>query len=823
MKILKLRFKNINSLAGNQELDFTKPEFTETGIFAITGKTGSGKSSILDAISLALYGKTPRVDVTGSSNDVMTHGERDCFSEIVFESNGKKWKAAWKQELSKNGNLKQIERSIADENDKIIADKVSEASKKIVEILGFDFEQFTKVILLAQGSFAAFLQADKSEKGELLEQITGTKIYGEISKKVFEKNKLENQKLEKIGLELDAIKILNEEETQKLQNEISNFEEQKNSINKELQVIEQILEKIKTLHSALEDIKKSEEKIKNLQKELITNENIFNKSKQELQIKLDLQTAKNQELINKKTEVSKILNKKEISYYHNEKEKITAFGKEVNNLIGNIKEIISNKMKIGKNNKIVAENSAKAKELAANIKSEKKSLEDIEKHINLLQENIKLAEKIRSLEEHRKALRDGEECPLCGAKEHPFAKGNTPHLGEKESELKDKKQQLKNLGDQILNKEKTLEKLKSDMSNAQKNNQETEKETSEGRKKIQQILAELGQISCKISEDENCINELELIRKQKLGEYKKIEEIIKSAENVEKSIRVLADIEIPKIGLEIDTKKNDINSLQTKIATLKTSTQEKQEQINLQKTNAEKLEKEKMSMEKSPEELQTEYKEKKQRVEELLRASGANEQLLENNNLNLEKSKQKITEKEQQQIKTDKWKRLDNLIGSADGKKFRNYAQALTFENLIALTNRQLQKMSERYILKRIGDLSNPFELSVIDKFQNCAERTAQNLSGGEKFIVSLSLALGLANMASRNMRIDTMFIDEGFGTLDSDYLDMALTVLSSLQSEGKLIGVISHLSELKERIATHIAVTPIGNGHSRIEYSSGN
>ena len=806
MKILQLRFKNINSLAGNQELDFAKPEFTENGIFAITGKTGSGKSSILDAISLALYGKTPRVDVTGSSNDVMTHGERDCFSEIIFESNGKKWKAAWKQELSKNGNLKQIERSIADENDKIIADKVSEASKKIVEILGFDFEQFTKVILLAQGSFTAFLQADKSEKGELLEQITGTKIYGEISKKVFEKNKLENQKLEKIGLELDAIKILNEEEIQKLQNEIADFENQKNSINRELQAIEK-----------MEDIKNLEEKIKNLQKELADNENIFNKAKQELQIKLDLQTAKNQELKAQKTEVSKILNKKEISHYHNEKEKIMAFGKEIKTLIDSIKEIISSKIKMEKNEKIIEENSAKAKELAAKLKSENKSLEDIEKHINLLQENIKLAEKIRSLEEHRKALRDGEECPLCGAKEHPFAKGNTPHLGEKESELKDKKRQFKNLGDQILNGEKTLEKLKSDISNAQKNNKETEKEIGEGRKKIQQILAELGQIDCKISEDENCINELKLIRDQKLGEYKKNEEIIKSAENVEKSIRILADGEIPKIGLEIDAKKNDINSLQTKIATLKTSIQEKQEQINLQRANVEKLEKEKMFAEKSPEELQTEYKAKKQKAEELLRASGANKQLLENNNLNLEKSKQKLAEKEQQQIASDKWKRLDNLIGSADGKKFRNYAQALTFENLIALTNKQLQKMSERYLLKRIGDLSNPFELLVIDKFQNCAERIAQNLSGGEKFIVSLSLALGLANMASRNVRIDTMFIDEGFGTLDSDYLDVALTALSSLQSEGKLIGVISHLSELKERIATHITVAPVGNGRSRI------
>ena len=161
---------------------------------------------------------------------------------------------------------------------------------------------------------------------------------------------------------------------------------------------------------------------------------------------------------------------------------------------------------------------------------------------------------------------------------------------------------------------------------------------------------------------------------------------------------------------------------------------------------------------------------------------------------------------------------MNELIGSAEGNKYRNFAQALTFEYLIGFANQQLQKMSERYILKRVADAANPFDLYVIDKYQNCEERTAQNLSGGEKFIVSLSLALGLANMASKNMKIDTLFIDEGFGTLDSDYLDVALSALANLQNEGKLIGVISHLTELKERITTHIEVIPNSNGHSRVE-----
>jgi exonuclease SbcC len=228
--------------------------------------------------------------------------------------------------------------------------------------------------------------------------------------------------------------------------------------------------------------------------------------------------------------------------------------------------------------------------------------------------------------------------------------------------------------------------------------------------------------------------------------------------------------------------------------------------------------------EKTVEELQTEYSEKKQQSDLLSQRTGANKQSLSSNEENLNRNRQKLSEKEKQRQVSTKWEALNSLIGSKEGEKYRNFAQALTFEHLIGLANQQLQKMSERYILKRVSDDKNtgphpnPFELSVIDKFQNCEERTAQNLSGGEKFIVSLALALGLANMTSKNMKIDTMFIDEGFGTLDADFLDVALTALSNLQNEGKLIGVISHLTELKERIATHIDVIQKGNGHSRIE-----
>lgn len=170
---------------------------------------------------------------------------------------------------------------------------------------------------------------------------------------------------------------------------------------------------------------------------------------------------------------------------------------------------------------------------------------------------------------------------------------------------------------------------------------------------------------------------------------------------------------------------------------------------------------------------------------------------------------------EAQQREYSRWDLLHGLIGSADGKKYRNFAQGLTFEIMVGHANRQLQKMTDRYLLLR--DDGQPLELKVMDNYQAGEVRSTKNLSGGESFIVSLSLALGLSQMASKNVRLDSLFLDEGFGTLDEEALDTALETLACLQQDGKLIGVISHVSALKERISTQILVAPQTGGKSLI------
>ncbi|MDR3047241.1 MAG: AAA family ATPase, partial [Bacteroidales bacterium] len=227
MKIIKLIFKNINSLVGEWGIDFTNPIFTSSGIFAITGPTGSGKTTILDAICLAMYGKTPRVNtINGSSNEVMSQNTSDCFSEVIFEIKNKKYSARWGQKRAhgkKEGNLQNVKREICEYVEgvfKPIAEKITDADSTIQKITGMEFDQFTRTILLAQGSFAAFLQSKEDEKSEILEQITGTAIYSDISIKVHERKKNEEDTLQEIMSELKAIQLFTEEEKEKIKSDL---------------------------------------------------------------------------------------------------------------------------------------------------------------------------------------------------------------------------------------------------------------------------------------------------------------------------------------------------------------------------------------------------------------------------------------------------------------------------------------------------------------------------------------------------------------------------------------------------------------------------
>lgn len=218
---------------------------------------------------------------------------------------------------------------------------------------------------------------------------------------------------------------------------------------------------------------------------------------------------------------------------------------------------------------------------------------------------------------------------------------------------------------------------------------------------------------------------------------------------------------------------------------------------------------------KTHEAIQAELTEQNQALLSLQQTLGSIRQKLQDNQT-VKASQSALAEQIQTQQKIwQNWHNLYELIGSSDGKKFRNFAQGLTFNMMINHANSQLQHMNDRYLL--VADSQNPLELNVIDNYQGGEVRTSKNLSGGESFIVSLALALGLSSMASQQVQVDSLFLDEGFGTLDTEALDTALNTLTSLQQSGKIIGVISHVQELKDRIITQIMVEKIRGGMSKI------
>lgn len=221
MRILSLRLKNINSLKGEWKIDFTQSPFADNGLFAITGPTGAGKTTILDAICLALYHRTPRLNnISKSSNELMTRGTADALAEVEFDVKGTAYRAFWSQRRSRDqaeGNLQDAKVELAGLDDgKIIASQVKKKNQLIEQITGLDFARFTKSMMLSQGQFAAFLNADANDRAELLEELTGTEIYGLISEKVHEHFSLQKNELAQLKARAEGVELLGAEQLEAL-------------------------------------------------------------------------------------------------------------------------------------------------------------------------------------------------------------------------------------------------------------------------------------------------------------------------------------------------------------------------------------------------------------------------------------------------------------------------------------------------------------------------------------------------------------------------------------------------------------------------------
>lgn len=219
MKIEVLRLGNLNSLKGEHEIRFDQAPLADSGLFAIVGETGAGKTTLLDAITLALYGQIDREkESKGGGGRIMTWGEASCYAELEFTTDQHRYLCRWERSRAykkADGNLKAADHklSVWDEDAnawKFLSEKISDTQKLVPQVCGLDYERFTRSVMLPQGAFARFLLADENERADLLEQITGTGIYRQISIAAFERHKLANQELERIEEKLANLRLLDQ-------------------------------------------------------------------------------------------------------------------------------------------------------------------------------------------------------------------------------------------------------------------------------------------------------------------------------------------------------------------------------------------------------------------------------------------------------------------------------------------------------------------------------------------------------------------------------------------------------------------------------------
>ncbi|OQY39229.1 MAG: hypothetical protein B6229_04355, partial [Spirochaetaceae bacterium 4572_7] len=271
MKIIELRLKNLNSLYGEWVIDFTDQEYISNGIFAITGPTGAGKSTILDAICLALYGETPRLKtLSKSTNEIMSRGQGECYAEVTFQSQSGTFRCHWSQHRARKshtGRLADSKHEISNAlTGEVLESKKGGVKLEVIKQTGMDIDRFTRSILLAQGGFTAFLKASADERAPILEQLTGSNIYSDISVNVHEKHKAKVEEYNLLQAETQGIITLSVDDETSLiiqRDELAKEEEalvkSESSIRESLSLIREIdtLKKdISVIEGELDDVSK---------------------------------------------------------------------------------------------------------------------------------------------------------------------------------------------------------------------------------------------------------------------------------------------------------------------------------------------------------------------------------------------------------------------------------------------------------------------------------------------------------------------------------------------------------------------------------------
>ena len=852
MRLKKLTLQAFGPFKDKVIIDFEDKKINK-GLLLVTGDTGAGKTTIFDAICFALYGQTSSGEKERTANSLRSDwatSDIDTFVELEFYYKSKLYEVRRSPEYSrkkKSGEGETRQAPTAQINiDGRIYTKVTDVTKEIEKLIGLDYNQFRQVSMLAQGEFTKFLLAGSDEKTTIFRKIFSTEFYDKVQVKLksdMQSKKFEIEKVkdkidtEKKNLEpiIDVFGLSSEETITMLSSKIEEESEKvlntKNMRDKKNEEKIKLTTELTNLNKLNKDILTYEKSVEDLDKLLKNNQNIKEeKEKYDYNIKVASLITSTLELLNKdskslddkkvkETENKEQLSKKQKEYKDKEEsfKKLDNYSEDVDKLNHEINDLINK-------NKDYDNYLSKVKELEENEK-EYKELADEYTEQNTLYENMRKEYYLNISVEIAESLEEGKECPVCGSKHHP-KKATASECDYTKKDLEEAEGKLKKIDGIRKKHEASIEQLRKiiDEYDIDKDvNVALEKE------KIAKLL------ETKKNEKENLDNEFKKLslEKQNLSSLiKSYEESIKiflsDIEMLEENIKEY-NIKLDNLYKENDTSyedytskkidKNELVKLKKKIDNFENTKKELEATIKLLREEV----KDKKIVDVSEKEnnlnvLTKEYKE----LDDVFAKLNAALEKIKSSTANIEKY---LEDNKKIQSEYDVIKVLsDTANGTLNGKQrvtFENYVQAYFMQTVLLEANKRLIKMTDgRYELKKKEietnlNVKTGLDFAIFDSYTG-KERDVASLSGGEKFKSSLALALGLSDAISTNrggIKIDSLFIDEGFGSLDSESLNQALNILSDLSGNDKLVGVISHVTELIDRIDNKIVVNKTSAG----------
>lgn len=917
MKIEKIIIENINSIE-KAEISFTEGILAHEPLFLITGETGSGKSTILDAITLALYDKSPRYENTrnkektenGLSNmqsttNALRKGTNDGKAEVWFSVGSEKYIATWQMHKTRNGKYDMTNRRklevVKGEERIVLETKIDTVNQQIAELVGLTYDQFVRSVMLAQGQFNTFLTSEKAKQTEILEMLTGTEVYSKIAEIVGRKKNDAKTDVEKATELYNSLKnnILSDEDISSLNEELAKNEQllSKNEqdikeeeakirdleklelLNKEIDAsksqladlqasYERLLEEKEVLKKKRDELKKQIEELSGkkavadrmpLIVSLLENSDIYDKN-------FDIKESEFSEFSTKLTDAESAQKAAATAYdecnarlekadveglrlqYNEHNNELAKLGDWRTKCLG-VKQILNNYLNTKQNidNKLVElDNLNKHFNICESDFQKAKTAFEAKDSEYQIQKNM-VADFMKSL---RSKLEDGKPCPLCGSTSHQYhdekivdslfasiekAWNEARSVFEKAKDAKNKAEgEINLLNKSIVNEQKQLDNLVKNLT-AECNGkpvydmERLDKGLSDCESKISIEKSRMNEINIKIQDAKAIQEELKQLLKKKNeadeayktvlrklaykwkrlnDDFSKVDSDIVKIDEIANGIKKIDGIEhITEFGDKVATgniiAKDAILIGFTKVLTnMIAKTDEKKSIVaglkDINKTN----------IQENLEMLVNQKKTLNTAISEIRTKLSLNAQ----NNASANAAKDDLQAKTTQ---LSLWTQLANAIGTTATDNFRDVAQAYTMRILLDQANYFLHKLSQRY---ELTCYSNSLAIMVMDKEMGGELRTASSLSGGETFLVSLALALGLASLNDENLNIDMLFIDEGFGTLDGESLEMAVTALGNMQKFGKKVGIISHVDSLKERIPAQIRVTKRGKAASKID-----